>query len=94
MARYRRGDQREERVAEELESDGRIYRVDLIAKRATGVEGWRMTLAFFEIDGPESAFVNLEPAESREEVTGRVERLRGNPRRLLRLLRGEERTED
>ena len=86
MARYRKRDAFEERVADEIEADGHRFTVDLIAKRATGVEGYRMTLVFLELGDSTSYFVELDPAESREAAERRVESLRTDEAELLRLL--------
>lgn len=89
MARYRRKDQIEVSVADGLEVDGERYAVDLIAKRATGVEGYRCTLSFIaEEDGP-NAFVDLEPASGRREARRRGEGLRHRDAELRELLRAE-----
>ncbi len=87
MARYRRRDAIETRLAEGLEANGRAFTADLIAKRATGVEGYRVTLAFFEVDGPGNVIVDLPPAASREEVVERARTLSGDVEGLLSLLK-------
>lgn len=89
MARYRRRDATETRLADSLEVDGRTFTVDLIAKRATGVEGYRMTLAFLEVSGPGSFFVDLEPADTRDEATRRAGELGADQGELRRLLEEE-----
>ena len=89
MARYRRQDQIEETVAGALEAAGSRWSVDLIAKRATGVRGYRVTLAFLEADGGRSAFVELDPAPAREAASALAAELRGDPDRLRRLLEAE-----
>lgn len=86
MARYRRGDQIEERVSEDLRVDDSAYTVDLIAKKATGVDGYRLTLSYIAVDGTESHFVRLEPADSREAAKDRAKELAGNAERLRHLL--------
>lgn len=86
MARYRRRDAIETRLAEGLEADGGAFTADLIAKRATGVAGYRVTLAFFEVDGPRNVIVDLSPAHSREEVTERARTLSSDVEGLLSLL--------
>ncbi|MFW6193590.1 MAG: hypothetical protein ACOC83_08915 [Gemmatimonadota bacterium] len=86
MARYRRRDQQEYSVADRLEAGGRRYAVELIAKKATGVEGYRLTLSYLETDGPDSAFVQLDPADTRDEVEDRARELSADPDRLRRLL--------
>lgn len=87
MARYRRRDALEIPLADRLEIDGRSFTAELIAKRATGVEGYRMTLAFLEIEGAGGFFVDLDPAESRDEVTRRAETLADDPDGLRERLR-------
>lgn len=89
MARYRRKDQIEVPVAEALEVDGGTYSVDLIAKRATGVEGFRCTLSFIAEEGGPNAFVDLEPAPGRREARERGEALRDDPGKVRDLLRAE-----
>lgn len=87
MARYRRRDAIETRLAEDLAANGRAFTADLIAKRATGVAGYRVTLAFFEVDGPRNVIVDLSPAQSREEVAERARTLSGDVEGLLSMLR-------
>jgi len=89
MARYRRRDQIEERVTGALDAAGSRWSVDLIAKRATGVPGYRVTLAFLETEGARSAFVELEPAPSREAASALAVRLREAPERVRSLLEEE-----
>lgn len=86
MARYRKSDQIERRLADGLEVEGTVYTVDLIAKKATGVEGYRMTLSFIDRDGTDSRFARLDPAEDREEVERRAGELSGDDDRLRSLL--------
>lgn len=86
MARYRKSDALELRLADEVEAAGRRFSADLIAKKATGVPGFRMTLAFLELDGPGSVFVDLEPAPGREEARRRAEELVAEPARLAAVL--------
>ncbi|MFO7588730.1 MAG: hypothetical protein R6X22_11785 [Gemmatimonadota bacterium] len=86
MARYRKSDALEMRLAEEVETGGRRFSADLIAKKATGVPGFRMTLAFLELDGPGSVFVDLDPAPGREEARRRAEELQAAPARLAAIL--------
>lgn len=88
-ARYRRSDQIDRRLRDDLEVEGTTYTVDLIAKKATGVEGYRMTLSFLQADGPDSRFVQLDPADDREAVERRADELADDPGRLRDLLRAE-----
>lgn len=89
MARYRRRDQIEIRLIDSLQAADTHWSADLIAKRATGVAGYRMTLAFLELEGDGSAFVELDAAPSREEAEERGETLRTDPGRLRSLLEAE-----
>jgi hypothetical protein len=73
-------------VSDAVEVKGRTFTADLIAKHATGVAGYRVTLAFFELDGPHNAIVQLPPAISRAEVQARADSLRADPAALARLL--------
>lgn len=93
MARYRRRDSFEMRVSDSVEAEGRTYTADLIAKHATGVAGYRVTLAFFELDGPHNVIVQLPPAASRAEVQARADSLRADPEALARLLARQARGE-
>ena len=86
MARYRRGDQHEIRVADELAAGGATWTVDLIAKKATGVEGYRLTLSFIETDGSASEFVGLDPVDTRGEVEARAGELADDPDRVREIL--------
>lgn len=86
MARYRRGDQHELRVADDLEARGTAWTVDLIAKKATGVEGYRLTLSFIEVDGTGAEFVGLDPVDSRDEVEELAGALSGDPERIREIL--------
>lgn len=90
MARYRKRDQMEVRVADDLEGpDGGRYSVDLIAKRATGVDGFKCTLSFIAEEGGRNAFVDLEPASGRQQARARGDELGEDPERLRELLRAE-----
>jgi hypothetical protein len=45
-----------------------------------------MTLAFLELDGPGSVFVDLDPAPGREEARRRAVELQAEPARLAAIL--------
>jgi hypothetical protein len=89
MARYRRRDSIEAHLAEAVEAGGRSFSAELIAKRATGVSGYKMTLGFFELEGSDAYLVELDPAISREEVARRAEELQADPAQLLRMLEAQ-----
>jgi hypothetical protein len=86
MARYRRSDQIEVRIADDLEALNGSWTVDLIAKKATGVEGYRLTLSYLAVEGSDAEFVHLEPADDRPEVEERAEALAADPDHLRDLL--------
>ncbi len=86
MARYRKSDQIERRVADGLEAEGTTWTVDLTAKKATGVEGYRLTLSYLEVDGPGAEFVQVDPADDRPGVEERADALADDPDRLRELL--------
>jgi hypothetical protein len=46
MALSRSSSWKEHRLANRLEIDGTEYSVDLVARKATGVEGWKVTVVF------------------------------------------------
>ncbi len=87
MARYRKSDQIERRVSDGLEALDTTWTVDLTAKKATGVEGYRLTLSYLEDEGSDAEFVQLDPADDRPEVEDRADALAGDPDRLRELLR-------
>lgn len=87
MARYRKSDQFERRVSDGLDALDTVWTVDLTAKKATGVEGYRLTLSYLEADGSDAEFVQIDPADDRPEVEERAERLAGDGDRLRQLLR-------
>lgn len=89
MARYRRHDQVDLQIAEGLAVDGKAYEVDLIAKKATGVRGFRVTLAFIGPQGGDNAFVDLEPVGTRQEAEDLAADLQEKPDELRHLLRKE-----
>lgn len=87
MARYRKRDQVDERLADDLEIDGRSYTVDYIAKKATGVTGYRVTVAFIAEDGDDHVFVDLDPVDTRPEAEASAEVLSSDRDGLVELFR-------
>ena len=88
MARYRKSDQIERRISGDLEALDTTWTVDLTAKKATGVEGYRLTLSYQEADGSGAEFVQIDPADDRPGVEDRADALAGDPDRLRELLEG------
>lgn len=91
MARYRRSDQIEVRVSDGLDALDTSWTVELTAKKATGVEGYRLTLSYLEVEGSDAEFVHLDPADTRQEVEDRAAALGDDPERLRDLLRAKRR---
>lgn len=87
MALSRSSSWKEHRLANRLECDGAEYSVDLVARKATGVEGWKMTLVFLPRDVGAEVKAELPNAASTAEVRHRVTELDGAEDRLRELLR-------
>ena len=51
MALSRSSSWKEHRLATRLDVGGTEYTVDLVARKATGVEGWKVTVVFLPRDG-------------------------------------------
>jgi hypothetical protein len=88
MALSRSSSWKEHRLASRLEVDGREYSVDLVARKATGVEGWKATVVFLPRDGGAEVAANLPNAASTAEVRRLVSELEGADDRLRELCRG------
>ena len=82
MAMSRSSSWKEHRLANRLECDGVEYSVDLVARKATGVEGWKMTLVFLPRESGEEAKVELPNASSTADVRRVVKELEGAEARL------------
>jgi hypothetical protein len=82
MALSRSSSWKEHRLADRLDCDGRTYSVDLVARKATGVEGWKMTLVFLPREEGLEAKVELPNAASTADVRRRVTELEGNAEAL------------
>lgn len=87
MAMSRSSSWKEHRLANRLECDGVEYSVDLVARKATGVEGWKMTLVFLPREDGTEAKVELPNAASTAEVRRVSSELEGADDRLRQLLR-------
>jgi hypothetical protein len=87
MALSRSSSWKEHRLANRLEVDGAEYSVDLVARKATGVEGWKVTLIFLPRAGSEVK-VDLPNAASTAEVRRLVGELEGADERLREMCRG------
>lgn len=85
MAMSRSSSWKEHRVANRLECQGVEYSVDLVARKATGVEGWKMTLVYLPRESGAEVKVELPNAASTAEVRRLVKELEGADDRLREL---------
>ena len=85
MALSRSSSWKEHRLANRLECDGAEYSVDLVARKATGVEGWKMTLVYLPRGEGSEVKLDLPNAASTAEVRRRVAELDGAEAQLRAL---------
>ena len=89
MALSRSSSWKEHRLANRLEVDGAEYSVDLVARKATGVEGWKVTVVFLpRATGGQEVKTDLPNAASTAEVRRLVTELEGADDRLREIFRG------
>ena len=88
MALSRSSSWKEHRLADRLEIEGGEYTVDLVARKATGVEGWKVTVVFLPRDGGREVKAHLPNAASPAEVRRLVGELEGADARLRELFQG------
>jgi hypothetical protein len=87
MALSRSSSWKEHRLANRLEVDGVEYNVDLVARKATGVEGWKVTLVYLPREAGDEVKVEFPNASSTAEVRRLVTELEGADERLRELCR-------
>lgn len=85
MAMSRSSSWKEHRLANRLSCGGSEYSVDLVARKATGVEGWRMTLVYLPRDAGSEVKVEMPNAASTADVRRTVRELEGAEDRLREL---------
>jgi hypothetical protein len=85
MAMSRSSSWKEHRLATRLECAGGEYSVDLVARKATGVEGWKMTLVYLPRESGTEVKVDLPNAASTADVRRLVRELEGAEGRLRAL---------
>ena len=85
MAMSRSSSWKEHRLANRLACNGTEYSVDLVARKATGVEGWKMTLVYLPRGEGTEIKVDLPNAASTAEVRRIVRELEGANERLCEL---------
>ena len=88
MALSRSSSWKEHRLANRLEVDGAEYSVDLVARKATGVEGWKVTVVFLPRDSGTEVKADLPNAASTADVRRLVTELEGADERLREIFRG------
>lgn len=76
---------KEHRLANRLDCGGVQYSVDLVARKATGVEGWKMTLVYLPRESGDEVKVELPNAASTADVRRSVKELEGADARLREL---------
>jgi hypothetical protein len=87
MALSRSSSWKEHRLANRLEVDGTEYSVDLVARKATGVDGWKMTVVYLPREAGSEVKVELPNAASTADVRRTVTELEGAEERLREMCR-------
>jgi hypothetical protein len=87
MALSRSSSWKEHRLVDRLECDGAEFSVDLVARKATGVDGWKMTVVFLPRDAGAEVKAELPNAASTADVRRMVKELEGADDRLRDLWR-------
>ncbi|HEX5724394.1 MAG TPA: hypothetical protein VFX98_02960 [Longimicrobiaceae bacterium] len=87
MALSRSSSWKEHRLANRLAVDGVEYSVDLVARKATGVEGWKVTLVYLPREAGDEVKVELPNAASTADVRRLVTEYEGAEERLRALCR-------
>jgi hypothetical protein len=85
MAISRSSSWKEHRLADRLEVGGSHYTVDLVARKATGVQGWKVTLVYLPRQAGGEIKVELPNAASTAEVRRLVRELQASEERLREL---------
>lgn len=77
----------EHRLSSDLEVDGRHYIANLLARKGTGVQGFRVSAVFIPHEGAGDIEVSLPNAPSTAEVHTMTRELQADGDRLAALLR-------
>lgn len=85
MAMSRSSSWKEHRLANRLDCGEAEYSVDLVARKATGVEGWKMTLVYLPRESGPEVKVELPNAASTADVRRSVKEMEGADDRLREL---------
>ena len=90
MSKFSRGASawKEHRIADALEIDGAAYTVQLVARRGTGFQGYRVTLHFIPHESGDEIQVELGGASSTADVHRISRELSDDPARVQKLFAG------
>lgn len=77
----------EHRISPDTEIDGLHFTVNLLARKGTGVQGFRMTLVYLPHDGGDAVERSLPNAGSTADVHRVTRQLADEPERVAALLR-------
>jgi hypothetical protein len=72
----------ENRLSSDVELDGRHWTVNLLARKGTGVQGFRMTVIYIPHDGGSDVEVDLPNAATTSDVHRVTRELTDEPTRL------------
>jgi hypothetical protein len=81
MSKFSRGASawKEHRISDAMTLSGADYTVQLVARRGTGFQGYRVTLHFIPHEGGEEVQAELENASSTADIHRVVRELTDNP---------------
>jgi hypothetical protein len=77
----------EHRLASELRVEGRLYTVNLVARKGTGVQGFRVTVVYIPHEAGPDVEVDLPNAATTADVHRLTRELTEDPGRLGQMLR-------
>ena len=75
----------ENRLSSDLELDGRHYTVNLLARKGTGVHGFRMTVVYIPHEGGQDVEAELPNGATTADVHRATRELTEDPSRLARM---------
>jgi hypothetical protein len=75
----------EHRLSDDLEVAGETYQVNLVARKGTGVQGYRVSVDYIRHDGGRTVSADLPNAASTADVHAMQRELAADPARLTEL---------
>jgi hypothetical protein len=89
MSKFSRGNNawKEQRISDLMTLNGVDYTVQLVARRGTGFQGYRVTLHYIPHDGSDEVQAELESASSTADIHRIARELEENPARIEALFR-------